>query len=46
MRAITAPGRLAGRLVGGVGADWAYATGWMAVRAANSGIARTAIPPV
>ncbi|ETB16496.1 lauroyl acyltransferase [Mycobacterium avium subsp. avium 11-4751] len=42
MRAITAPGRLAGRLVGGVGADWAYATGWMAVRAMPEFAARNA----
>ncbi|WP_104182865.1 phosphatidylinositol mannoside acyltransferase [Mycobacterium avium] len=38
MRAITAPGRL----VGGVGADWAYATGWMAVRAMPEFAARNA----
>ncbi|APA76671.1 phosphatidylinositol mannoside acyltransferase [Mycobacterium avium subsp. hominissuis] len=42
MRAITAPGRLASRLVGGVGADWAYATGWMAVRAMPEFAARNA----
>lgn len=42
MRAITAPGRLVGRLVGGVGADWAYATGWMAVRAMPEFAARNA----
>ncbi|ETB12316.1 lauroyl acyltransferase [Mycobacterium avium subsp. silvaticum ATCC 49884] len=33
---------MAGRLVGGVGADWAYATGWMAVRAMPEFAARNA----
>jgi KDO2-lipid IV(A) lauroyltransferase len=42
MNALTAPRRLAGRLMGGVGADWAYATGWMAVRAMPEFAARNA----
>lgn len=42
MKMITAPRRLAGRLMGGVGADWAYATGWMAVRAMPEFAARNA----
>jgi len=42
MNVITAPRRLAGRLMGGVGADWAYATGWMAVRAMPEFAARNA----
>ncbi len=42
MKAITAPSRLAGRLMGGIGADWAYATGWMAVRAMPEFAARNA----
>lgn len=46
MNAITAPSRLArrvaGRLTGGIGADWAYATGWMAVRAMPEFAARNA----
>ena len=42
MKAITEPGRRAGRLISGVGADWAYATGWMAVRAMPEFAARSA----
>lgn len=45
MSAITAPGRLAGRVAGrlsGVGADWAYASGWLAVRAMPEFAARNA----
>lgn len=42
MKAITEPGRRAGRLISGVGADWAYATGWMAVRAMPEFAARNA----
>lgn len=34
--------RAAGRVTAGVGADWAYATGWMAVRAMPEFAARTA----
>lgn len=45
MNAITAPGRLAGRVAGrlsGIGSDWAYATGWLAVRAMPEFAARNA----
>ena len=42
MKSITEPGRRAGRLISGVGADWAYATGWMAVRAMPEFAARNA----
>lgn len=42
MKSITEPGRRAGRLISGVGADWAYATGWMAVRAMPEFAARSA----
>ncbi|GFG96684.1 phosphatidylinositol mannoside acyltransferase [Mycobacterium timonense] len=45
MNAITAPGRLASRVAGrlsGAGSDWAYATGWMAVRALPEFAARNA----
>ena len=34
--------RMAGRVTGGVGADWAYASGWMAVRAMPEFAARNA----
>jgi len=36
------PRRFAGRLVGGAATDWAYAAGWMAVRAAPEFVARIA----
>ena len=39
---VTAPGRLAGRVVSGTASDWAYAAGWMAVRAMPEFAARTA----
>ncbi len=42
LSAVTAPGRLAGRLVSGTASDWAYAAGWMAVRAMPEFAARTA----
>lgn len=45
MNAITAPGRLVSRVAGrlsGAGSDWAYATGWMAVRAMPEFAARNA----
>lgn len=45
MNAITAPGRLAGRVAGrlsGIGSDWAYASGWLAVRAMPEFAARNA----
>ncbi|BCO58246.1 phosphatidylinositol mannoside acyltransferase [Mycobacterium intracellulare M.i.198] len=45
MNAITAPSRLASRVAGrlsGVGADWAYASGWLAVRAMPEFAARNA----
>jgi lauroyl/myristoyl acyltransferase len=35
-------GRTVGRLAGGMGADWAYASGWMAVRAMPEFAARNA----
>ncbi len=38
----TPPGSRAGWPAGGVGADWAYATGWMAVRAMPEFAARNA----
>ena len=34
--------RMAGRVTGGIGADWAYASGWMAVRAMPEFAARNA----
>ena len=42
LSAVTAPGRLAGRMVSGTASDWAYAAGWMAVRAMPEFAARTA----
>lgn len=46
MKAITGPsrlaGRVAGRFTGGRGTDWAYAAGWMAVRAMPEFAARNA----
>lgn len=45
MNAITAPSRLVSRVAGrlsGAGSDWAYATGWMAVRAMPEFAARNA----
>ena len=41
LSAVTAPGRLAGRMVSGTASDWAYAAGWMAVRAMPEFAART-----
>jgi phosphatidylinositol dimannoside acyltransferase len=40
--AVTAPRRLASRLVSGTASDWTYAAGWMAVRAMPEFAARTA----
>jgi phosphatidylinositol dimannoside acyltransferase len=42
LKAFDLPRRFAGRLMGGTASDWAYATGWMAVRAMPEFMARTA----
>lgn len=39
---VTAPRRLAGRLMSGTATDWSYAAGWMAVRAMPEFAARSA----
>jgi lauroyl/myristoyl acyltransferase len=42
LKVVQAPRRLVGRLTGGAATDWAYAAGWMAVRAMPEFAARTA----